>query len=177
MFFFLGSLSWFCIINLVSAVRLCIIFASASILILLSLLLCILRIERSFPLLVLLSLLIFIISPYRSCSLNTVFFCINLAFFRLYFLIFLDIYYLISPYCFELCLSHNVHILPHYSFLFAFYLNPVPSSLYFSFFEGNDYDVLLSPLFPVIPYVIYYLFIIFIIYSHHPYFFELHLFW
>lgn len=100
-----------------------------------------LRIERSSPLLVFLSLLIFIISPHRSCSLNTVFLCTILALFcssltSLSFSIFI-----ISscPRCFELCLSRNVYI-PHYSSLFVLYLDPVLSSLFFSFFEGNDYD-------------------------------------
>lgn len=42
--------------------------------------------------------------------------------------------------CFEFCLSHNVHIFSHYFSLFVFYLNPAPSSLFFSSFEGNNYN-------------------------------------
>lgn len=131
--------------------------------ILLSSLLCILRIERSSPLLVFLSLLIFIISPHRSCSLNTIFLCT---------IVFLPLLppsfsiFIISscPHCFELCLSRSVCILPHYSSLLALYLNPVPSSLFFSCFEGNDYYDFFRLRFLS--------FLIFIIYLHYPYFFK-----
>lgn len=86
---------------------------------------------------------------------------------------FLDIYYLImSSLLWTLCLSlslfHNVYILPHYSFLFTLYLNSVPSSLFFSFFERNDYDFSC---------LCFLSFLVFIIYLHLSYFFEFRLSW
>lgn len=149
--------------TLLAPLALYIIFTSASILILLSSLLCILRIERSSPLLVFLSPLIFIISPHRSCSLNTIFLCT---------IVFLPLLppsfsiFIISscPHRFELCLSRSVCILPHYSSLLALYLNPVPSSSFFSCFEENDYYDFFRLRFLS--------FLIFIIYLHYPYFFK-----
>lgn len=166
MFFFLEVLSWSCIVDLVSAARLYIIFTSASILILLSSLLCILRIERSSPVLVFLSLLIFIISPHRSCSLNTIFLC-TIVFLHLLPPSFSIFIISSCPHCFELCLSRSVWILPHYSSLFALYLNPVPSSLFFSCFEGNNHDF----------FRLHFLsFLVFIIYLHYPYLFKVRFF-
>lgn len=102
-------------------------------------------------------------------ALFTVFLYTIFALFTLTFLS-LSIFIISScPRCFELCLFLSLPILPRYSSLFALYLNPCSiSSLFFSCFQGNDYDF--SRLcFPSS--------FIFIICLPHPYFFKLRLSW
>lgn len=138
MFVFFGFLSWSCIADLVSAARLCIILASASILILLSSTPLYRSNERRLP-------------PFPCFPVSSdIYYLAVSRFFSLCqqsFLVLLTLLSLALNYFSWFLLSHcivlaplnfvfrDVHVLPHHPSSFRLYRNPVQSSLFFSCFE------------------------------------------